>query len=304
MSQFAVFVVGPAGVGKSTFCSTIIQHCQSINRSVHLINLDPAAENFAIEPSKDIRDLVTLDEAMQQLELGPNGGLVCAMEHLLENPDWLLEDLGGYDEDYVLVDCPGQIELYTHYPIMRQIIGLFAATDYRCLAAYLLESHFMDDESKFFAGVLNAMSTMVQLEIPHINVLTKMDIYLETHYPEIASAIREATPDAADDIEAEFYEEHLAAYLEPSAQTFGGDYAKISNEKFGRLNEAIVQLIDDFNMVAFTPLNITRESSVQRVLAQIDFALQYGEHREPKEPEGCRDDCNDNDDDDDEAGSD
>ena len=31
--------------------------------------------------------------------------------------------------------------------------------------------------AKFLSGVLSALSAMIQLEIPHINVLTKMDLY-------------------------------------------------------------------------------------------------------------------------------
>jgi hypothetical protein len=43
-------------------------------------------------------------------------------------------------------------------------------------AAYLLESQFMEDKSKFFSGVLSAMSCMINLEVPHINILSKMDL--------------------------------------------------------------------------------------------------------------------------------
>lgn len=34
----------------------------------------------------------------------------------------------------------------------------------------------MEDKSKFFAGVMSAMSAMINLEIPHINVMSKMDL--------------------------------------------------------------------------------------------------------------------------------
>lgn len=34
----------------------------------------------------------------------------------------------------------------------------------------------MEDKAKFFAGVMSAMSCMVSLECPHINVLSKMDL--------------------------------------------------------------------------------------------------------------------------------
>lgn len=41
---------------------------------------------------------------------------------------------------------------------------------------FLLDSQFVVDCSKFFAGVLSALSAMIQLEIPHINVMSKMDL--------------------------------------------------------------------------------------------------------------------------------
>ena len=51
-------------------------------RTLDVINLDPAAEHFDYEPLADIRDLITVDDAMEDEELkyGPNGGLVFCME--------------------------------------------------------------------------------------------------------------------------------------------------------------------------------------------------------------------------------
>ena len=46
---------------------------------------------------------------MEELELGPNGGLVYCMEYLLDNMDWLKDELDKFDEDeYIIFDCPGQ----------------------------------------------------------------------------------------------------------------------------------------------------------------------------------------------------
>lgn len=47
---------------------------------------------------------------MEELELGPNGGLVYCMEYLLDNLDWLKDELDKFDEDeYIIFDCPGQV---------------------------------------------------------------------------------------------------------------------------------------------------------------------------------------------------
>lgn len=95
---------------------------------------------------------------------------------LTNNLDWLEDQLNAYEDDYLIIDCPGQIELYTHHPIMRRIVEAFQRFHYRVCGLYLLDSQFIEDSSKFFAGVMSAMSAMVQLEIPHINVMTKMDL--------------------------------------------------------------------------------------------------------------------------------
>jgi GTPase SAR1 family protein len=113
---------------------------------------------------------------MEELHLGPNGGLIYCMEYLLENLDWFDEMINDYENDYLIIDCPGQIELYTHFPYMRILCQHLNRIGYMICGVYLLESQFIIDKSKFFAGTLSAMSAMIQLEIPHINVISKMDL--------------------------------------------------------------------------------------------------------------------------------
>ena len=80
--RYAVFVTGPAGAGKSTFCVNAVQHLQTLKRTVHWMNLDPAAdpEGFEFEPAVDIRNLIELEDVMTELGFGPNGGLVYCFE--------------------------------------------------------------------------------------------------------------------------------------------------------------------------------------------------------------------------------
>ncbi|KAF4992371.1 hypothetical protein F66182_16524, partial [Fusarium sp. NRRL 66182] len=112
MSKFGVLVMGPAGAGKTTFCNAIIQHLQNSRRSCFYVNLDPAAETFQYDPDLDIRELITLEDVMEELELGPNGGLIYCFEFLMQNLDFLTEALEPLSEEYLIIfDMPGQIEL-------------------------------------------------------------------------------------------------------------------------------------------------------------------------------------------------
>ena len=71
-----------------------------------------------------------------ELRFGPNGGLVFAMEFLMENSEWLEDALGEDEDDYVLFDCPGQIELYTHMNVMRKLVDQLQVNTERILVSH------------------------------------------------------------------------------------------------------------------------------------------------------------------------
>jgi len=277
--RYAVLVTGPAGAGKSTFSNALITHLHTSKRTAHLVNLDPAAapDSFEYEPTIDIKDLISLQDVMDELEYGPNGGLVYCFEYLLQNMDWLEEELGGFEEDYLIIDCPGQIELYTHHPFLPTLVRNLNRMGIRTCALYLIESQFMEDKYKFFSGVLSAMSAMVNLEIPWINVMSKMD--LVTNNPDDPAGGRNGIRARKD----------IARYLDPDplllATTYGEKGpASTANPRFHALNQAIVQLIEDHPLVSFLPLDLTQPDSIETVLSHVDYSMQYGEDEEPKEP--------------------
>ena len=66
-----------------------------------------------------------------------------------------------------------------------------------------------------------------------------------------------------------------------------------SNQKFSFLTRAIAGIVDDHSMVAFLPLDITDEESIDLILMNADHNIQYGEDLEPQALDGGIDD-NDN----------
>lgn len=170
-------VIGPAGSGKSSYCHLIQGMAKTLKRNILVVNLDPAAEQFKYECILDVRDLISVDDVMELTKLGPNGGLVYAMEYLIENPEWLLEEIGNLGEDdYVLFDCPGQLELYTHMDLMRRVIDSLKRVGFNLCSVAMVDSTFLSDEPKFFSGILMALSIMMNLELPHVTVLSKCDL--------------------------------------------------------------------------------------------------------------------------------
>ncbi|ORY29963.1 GPN-loop GTPase 3-like protein [Naematelia encephala] len=262
--RYAVLVTGPAGAGKSTFCASLITHAQTLGRTVHLFNLDPAAERFEYEPSVDIRDLINLQDVMEELEFGPNGGLIYCFEYLLNNLDWLDEELNSYEDDYLIIDCPGQIELYTHVPLLPRLASYLSTNlNFRVSATYLIDSQFMQDKSKFFAGVMSAMSCMLALGISMVCIMSKMDL----------------VKDKKGRIRPE-----IGRYLDPDPELLLEDVNSTTNPKYHALNRAVVSLIEDQNLVSFLPLDVSSEDSVNTVMSHIDNMMQYGEDEEPKIP--------------------
>ncbi|KAL4223355.1 GPN-loop GTPase 3 [Mactra antiquata] len=263
MPRYAQIVMGPAGSGKSTYCSNMVRHCENIRRQVHVVNLDPAAEHFDYPVLVDVRELIQVDDAMEDesLKFGPNGGLVFCMEYLAQNFDWLHEQLDDIEDDYILFDCPGQIELYTHIPVMRQLVDMLQRWNFNICGVYLIDSQFLLEASKFVSGTLTALSTMVNLETPHVNVMTKLDLLTKRD------------------------KKQLDRYLEPTMQ--GLLYEEFEDEKFSKkfkkLNSAIASMIDDYSLVKFLPLDMSDEDSINDILLQIDTCLQYGEDQEPRE---------------------
>ena len=118
---FAQLVVGPPGSGKSTYCNGMQQFMSAIGRKVSVVNLDPANDQISYPCAIDVRELITLEEIMNDDELGPNGSVLYALEELEHNFEWLADKLKKLGDDYVLFDCPGQVELFTHHDSLRKI---------------------------------------------------------------------------------------------------------------------------------------------------------------------------------------
>lgn len=257
MPKYAQFVMGPAGCGKSTYCEIMQEHFKvALRRTARVVNLDPAAENFAYECEIDVRELISVDDVMEELDYGPNGGLVYAMEYVTENMSWLEDQLTEYvDDDYFIFDCPGQIELYSHLTVMRDIVEMLHGLDFMVAGVYCIDINFIEDAPKFLSGALAALTAMVNLELPHINVLTKCDLLRN--------------------------ELDVEKYIEADTDAIVADLRKNMHPKYKKLNEAMGELLDEYSLVSFVTLNKEDEDSIELCLAHVNHCIQYGENLEP-----------------------
>ncbi|KAK4035166.1 GPN-loop GTPase [Parachaetomium inaequale] len=289
MSKYGVMVMGPAGVGKSTFCASLITHLQLNRRSAFYVNLDPAAEHFEHEPDVDIKELISLEDVMEDDEMrwGPNGGLIYCFEFLMQNLDFLAEKLDSLTEEYLIIfDMPGQIELYTHIPVLPTLIKFLTqpgALDIRLCAAYLLEATFVVDRAKYFAGSLSAMSAMIMLEVPHLNILSKMDLVKDQMRKKDFKRFLVPDTTLLEDDPADTVRKRMGVEVDVHSSDPADKDALMSGATFKRLNAAVANLLENFSMVNYLKLDSTDEESVQAILSYIDDCIQYHEAQEPKE---------------------
>ncbi|KAJ5076780.1 gpn-loop gtpase 2 [Anaeramoeba ignava] len=254
--MFAQFVIGPPGSGKTTYCTGMQDILQSLKRNPIVINLDPANENIPYHCDIDIKSLITIEDTMELLELGPNGGLIYCIEYLEKNIDWLLKKLHKMGQNrYAIFDCPGQVELYTHHNSMKNIISELEKNSFKIAVVNLIDAYYCSEPHKFISALLLSLSTMVQLEFPHINILSKIDLI--QLYGKLSFNL-------------DFYTNVMD--LKYLMKTF--DKQNTSKE-FQRLNKVLCQLIEDYSLVSFATLNIMDKESVINVLNQIDKANGY-----------------------------
>mmetsp|Transcript_15987 Transcript_15987/g.35981 ORF Transcript_15987/g.35981 Transcript_15987/m.35981 type:complete len:217 (+) Transcript_15987:620-1270(+) len=207
------------------------------------------------------------------------------MEYVAEHiHTWFRDELldGTGDDDYVLLDCPGQIELYTHVPVMKSVAeSVIQWGGCNVCGVFVLDATFLADVSKFISGTLLALSVMMNMEIPGINVLTKCDLVEGGAVDKMLDVYGRGARDIWHMERGKFGGEIEIDNISSSSKR---GKQKIRDHKLDKMTEAICSIIDEYTMVAYIPLDITDEESLDLVLSAVDQMLQYGDDVEFKEP--------------------
>lgn len=231
-----------------------------MKRVVHCVNLDPAAEYLPYQPEIDIRDAINVPEVMKRYKFGPNGALVCCLELIAHGKgEWFDDVIGEHEYDYLLIDFPGQIEIYSHMTILSDLMKSLELKGYNILIVYCMDVQYMSDPTKFLSGSLVALSTMTMLPIPHINILTKCDLLTDKEKEKIDW----------------FTEMETSALAEKVKE----------GTKLHTLTDAICEVIERYRLVQWHMFDLTKDEKVTELLAEIDMILQYFESVDYCDPE-------------------
>lgn len=256
---FAQLVIGPPGSGKSTYCNGMHQFLSAIGRKTSIINLDPANDRISYPCALDIRDFTKLEDIMNEQNLGPNGGIMYALEEVESSlGDFvnMIESLGK--QDYLIFDCPGQVELFTHHSALHKIFKRLEKLDYRLAVINLIDSFYITTPSQYISILLLALRSMLQLDLPHINVLSKIDLL--KNYGELPFNL-------------DYYTEvQDLSYLFPHIDA---EQKTVLGKRYSKLTEAIADLVEEFGLVSFEVLAVEDKKSMISLLTVIDKATGY-----------------------------
>jgi GTPase SAR1 family protein len=164
----------------------INSHLHSKKEPPYVVNLDPAVTYSPFQSNIDIRDSVNYKKVMEEYNLGPNGGIMTALNLFVTKVDQvlgLLEKRAAPDPEnparkpikHVLVDTPGQIEVFV-WSASGSILLDSLASSFPTVIAYIVDTPRASSTSTFMSNMLYACSILYKTKLPMIVVFNKTDV--------------------------------------------------------------------------------------------------------------------------------
>jgi GTPase SAR1 family protein len=184
-----VIVLGTAGSGKTTFTANfsswlsenfLIKSCP--------VNLDPGASSLPYEPSYDIRDIISVEDLMRRENLGPNGAIVRAADLIVDRSDDIVESLTSLDCDTLIIDTPGQMEIFAFRPTGRALCERLSR-GMRLLSIYLGDYDPKRDLEDLLSSAFLAKILELKLGVKVIPVLNKSDLWGGRDFSDVWEAV-------------------------------------------------------------------------------------------------------------------
>lgn len=173
-----VYFVGTAGSGKSTMAGAFRNWLDDAMIDSVIVNMDPGAEKLSYVPDVDIREWVDLDGIMAEFGLGPNGAQIVAADLIAVNIDSVKEALGEFEgTDYVLIDTPGQLELFAFREASNVVVNALGAEN--SMLVYLSDPTLYRSANGFVSAMTLASLVQFRMNVPMVNLLSKCDTLSE-----------------------------------------------------------------------------------------------------------------------------
>ena len=125
-------------------------------------------------PDVDVRDYVDINSLMEEYGLGSNGSLIMAIDLIATKIDQIKTEIDTINPDYLLVDTPGQVELFAY----RESGPFFVKNIHgdEKMNLFLYDGTMITSPSNFVSLSLLSTSIRLRLGLPTINAITKTDL--------------------------------------------------------------------------------------------------------------------------------
>jgi len=192
--MFIIFVIGTAGSGKSLLTASFNEWLKVGKQKAATVNLDPGVLHLPYVPDIDIRDYIDFRSIMDEYELGPNGALVLAADLIAEEAERLGGEIEDLQSDVVIVDTPGQMELFAFRASGPYIAN--ELTKEQKAIVYLFDAVFSFNPLNYVSNMFLSAAVYNRFFFPQLHVLSKCDLLP----PEEANRIVEwsADPEALE----------------------------------------------------------------------------------------------------------
>ena len=172
--MFIVFIIGTAGSGKSLLTASFSEWLKVGKQKVATVNLDPGVLNLPYAPDIDIRDYINVNSIMREHGLGPNGALVMAADLIAEEAERLGGEIEDLQSDVVIVDTPGQMELFAFRASGPYIAN--ELTKEPKAIVYLFDAVFSFNPLNYVSNMFLSAAVYNRFFFPQLHVLSKCDL--------------------------------------------------------------------------------------------------------------------------------
>jgi len=260
---------------------------------VYTVNLDPAVRSVSYPVNVDIRDTVNYKEVMKHFGLGPNGGIMTSLNLFATKFDQVLEllDKRAPDLDYVLIDTPGQIEVF-NWSASGQIICDALAVSYTTVCCYVVDTARCSKPVTFMSNMLYACSILYKTKLPFIVLFNKVDVMPHSFlvewmqdFEKLGQALTRETS----------YVASLARSMSLAMEEFYKNLrsvgvSAVTGQGCGDFEAALLEAAEEFRTV-YVPFLLEqrrdmeekRQQKIQEQLAEFERGLEKGKQKRGRE---------------------
>ncbi|ELP86465.1 hypothetical protein EIN_032560 [Entamoeba invadens IP1] len=241
-------ITGAPGCGKTTFVKGMFSFLSLMGRTPLIVNLDPANEPSEYTDCVSLPSLLSLDEAMTTTALGPNGGMLYCLEYLESNVDWMLDKIAEKKATYLLIDCPGQTELFSTHEVLPRILHKMLKMKFQLTAVHLIDSVHIGDPSIYIAAMLQTLACNMNFELPFVTFLSKADLIGNYGFKtKLDDLINGNLKDESFDLP----------------------------DRLKKLSEKLAEVVDDYALIRPVPFAVEDKDDLALAVALVDKANGY-----------------------------